>query len=231
MRIALAAGILLVAGTPAFGHRLDEYLQGTLISVEKNSLHAEMTLTPGVAVFPFLISSIDTDADGAISQEEQAAYARSVLRDLSLSIDGQRVTPRLRSLRFPTIGEMKEGRGEIHLDVDADLPAGGRNRNIQLENRHQSKISAYQVNCLIPRDLAIHIAVQHRNYSQSLYRLEYADTDVRADSPLSAFWSGGLGWLGAIALVLCLRALFLWRQRAGRPGPLPENQTFAATLD
>ncbi len=47
-----AAAILVLAGTPAFAHRLDEYLQGTIISVEKNRVDFQMTLTPGVAVFP-----------------------------------------------------------------------------------------------------------------------------------------------------------------------------------
>ena len=44
-----AAVILLLAGTPALAHRLDEYLQGTLISVEKARLQAQMTLDSRVS--------------------------------------------------------------------------------------------------------------------------------------------------------------------------------------
>ena len=44
--------IVLFAASPAHAHRLDEYLQGALISVEKNRVDAQLTLTPGVAVFP-----------------------------------------------------------------------------------------------------------------------------------------------------------------------------------
>ncbi len=55
MRLPLAAALLIVAaGVPVSAHRLDEYLQGTIISVEKNRLQAQMTLTPGV-----LFSSAD----------------------------------------------------------------------------------------------------------------------------------------------------------------------------
>ena len=49
MRTVLVAAISVLIALPASAHRLDEYLQGTIISVEKNRLHAEMTLTPGVA--------------------------------------------------------------------------------------------------------------------------------------------------------------------------------------
>jgi hypothetical protein len=52
------------------------------------------------------------------------------LGDLSLKIDGQVLTPRLVSTRFPAIQEMKEGRGEIQIEFAADLPSGGPNRKL-----------------------------------------------------------------------------------------------------
>ncbi|MEP7353247.1 MAG: hypothetical protein ABI824_08460, partial [Acidobacteriota bacterium] len=119
MNARLIIATLALAAPPTFAHRLDEYLQGTTISIESNRLHAEMTLTPGVAVFPRLIASMDTNADGAISDQEQRAYADAVLGDLTLSIDGRCVMPQLRSARFPSIADMREGRGEVHVDFDA----------------------------------------------------------------------------------------------------------------
>lgn len=211
----VAAALLVLSGiaTPAFAHRLDEYLQGTILSVGKSTLQAEITLMPGVAVFPFLISQIDTDANGVISEAEQRAYAARVLRDLSLSIDGDRLAPRLTSMRFPAIGEMREGRGGIQLEFEADLPRGGRNRKLTLENHHQSRIAAYQVNCLVPRDPHIRIASQNRNYSQSHYELDYEETDVRAAPFFLGLWSGRLIWLSPIALLLFTRLTLLWRRR------------------
>ena len=211
-----AAAILLLAGTPALAHRLDEYLEATLISVEKNRVQAQITLTPGVAVLPIVLAKIDTDADRAISETEQRAYAERVLRDLSLTIDGHRLTPQLLSLHFPTIDEMKEGLGEIQIEFNADLPRGGLNRKLIFENYHQSKIAAYQVNCLVPRDPDIRIVAQNRNYSQSHYELDYAQAGVSFfSSPLSfAWWSGDGGWLSALALFLFARLALRSRQRA-----------------
>jgi len=125
MRLAAAGAILLFVGTPAFAHRLDEYLQATTISVEKDRVQAQIRMTPGVAVFPVVLAHIDTDADGVISEAEQRAYAEGVLGDLSLTIDGDRLQLRLVSSKFANIEEMKEGRGEIQLEFDADVPGGG----------------------------------------------------------------------------------------------------------
>ena len=194
----------MLAATPAWGHRLDEYLQGAILTVEKNRVEVEMTLTPGVAVYRGLIAQIDTNSDGVISEAEQHAYAESVVRDLSLTIDGSRLAPELLSIRFPALDEMKEGRGEIQLDFNVALPAGGRTRKLVFENHHQSRISVYQVNCLVPRDPHIRIASQERNYSQSHYQLEYQQTDVGPGRP-------SLGWLGVFAI---LPLVLLHRKRA-----------------
>jgi hypothetical protein len=214
VRPGLAAGaILLLVGTTATAHRLDEYLQGTLISIEKNRLQVQITLTPGVAVFPFLLGDMDADADGVISETEQSAYASRVLRDLSLTMDGRPLTPQLISRQFPTIEEMKEGRGEIRIEFSAVLPSGGPSRKLIFENHHQSRIAAYQVNCLVPRDPNIRIVAQNRNYSQSLYQLEYSQADVDLGSPILAWWSSDRVSLGMVALLLLARLALLWRQR------------------
>jgi hypothetical protein len=230
MRAKLAALILLLTGTPALSHRLDEYLQGTILSVGKNRLQAQMTLTPGVAVYPIVLAGIDTDADGVISETEQRAYADRVLRDLSLTIDGHRLTPRLVSMEFPAIEEIKKGRGEIRIEFDADLPRNGSNRTLTLENHHQNRIAAYQVNCLVPSDPDIRIVAQNRNYWQSHYELEYVQAGVRSDPLSLAWWSGDRGWLVTVALLLFVRFAFLWRQRARIANQRPAHPCYSKQL-
>jgi hypothetical protein len=219
-RILPAAAILLLAGTPALAHRLDEYLQGTILAVEKNRMDAQITLTPGVAVFPILIAEIDTDGDGSISATEQRAYVDRVLGDLSLKIDGRRLTPRLLSMEFPAIEEMREGRGEIRIEFEASLPSGGPNRKLTLENHHQKGIAAYQVNCLVPRNRDIRILAQKRNYTQSFYELDYVQAGMRSNS-LAAAWMQVIGKpqgigkpLETIALLLFAWVALLWARRS-----------------
>jgi len=217
MTTKLAAAIFALAASAAWAHRLDEYLQGTILSVEHDRLQAQMTLTPGVAVLPLVMAEIDRDADGEVSAEEQQTYAQRVLNEVSLAIDGVHLTPRLASVRFPALAEMKEGRGEIQIEWVADLPRGGRNRRLLFENHHQSRLSVYQVNVLVPRDPAIGIVAQNRNYTQSRYELEYAQMDVQSD--VASKLSGGVSWIGAMALLLATRFVLVKRRAATAPSP------------
>jgi hypothetical protein len=208
-----AALILLLAATPAIGHRLDEYLQATLITVGKDRVQAQLRLVPGVAVLPFVLGSIDTDANEAISEVEQDAYAGRVLHDLSLTLDGDRLPLRLVSMRFPKVEEMKQGLGEIQLEFAADVPRGGGKRRLIFENHHQTAIAAYLVNSLVPQDPDIRITAQNRNYLQSFYELDYQQAGGRPAGVFFAGLSGTGAWLGMVVLLLSARLAFLWRQR------------------
>jgi hypothetical protein len=167
------AFILFMLRAPASAHRLDEYLQATILSVEKDRLQASLRLVPGVAVSSPIIGAIDTNADGVISAAEGRAYAERVVSDLSLSADGHVLRPRLLSFDFPKIDDMREGLGEINIELAADLPPGNSNRKVVFENHHLPRISAYLVNCLVPRDRNIQVVAQNRNSNQSFYRLDY----------------------------------------------------------
>jgi hypothetical protein len=213
MKLLFAAGaVLLSAAVPGTAHRVDEYLQATLLSIEKDHVSAQLRLVPGIAVVPFVLASIDADRDGLLSIAEQKAYAERVLRDIALTIGGDPLRLQLISANFATIEEMKEGRGEIQLQVRATLPPGGRNRRLIYENHHQRGIAAYLVSSAVPRDPSIRITGQSRNDDQSVYQLDYEQPGV---SPLSlSWWSAGRLWTGAAAVFLLARLALLGR--AGR---------------
>lgn len=218
MRIGLALAILLLAPTPAIPHRLDEYLQATLLSVGKDRLQAEITLTPGVAVFPIVAAEIGIGADGAVSEATERAYAGRVLRDLSLTLDGHALIARILSVRFPSPDAIRQGLGAIQIEFQADLPRGGPRRTLVFENRHHSAVGAYLVNCLVPRDPAIQILAQHRNYSQSLYQLDYLQAGVTSQTLDLGWWSYDRLWLSAVALLLFARFAFWWHRRSRGAG-------------
>jgi hypothetical protein len=172
-KLAAAIAIFLSLASDGFAHRLDEYLQATIISLEKDRIQASMRLIPGIAVSSAVMAIIDTNADGVISEAERHGYAERVLSDLSLSIDGRVLKPQLLRVDFPTVEDMKEGLGEIKIEFTAKLMRGGSNRKIVFENHHQRRISAYLVNCLVPRDRDIQVVAQSRNENQSFYQLDY----------------------------------------------------------
>jgi len=190
----IAAGLIaLCFAKGALAHRLDEYLQATILTVEKVRVAASMRLIPGVSVASAVIASIDSNGDGVLSAEEQQAYAERVLAGLTLTVDGTRLHPKLVSVDFPTLELMRQGLGEIHLEFAADLPPGGPNRQLVLENRNREGKTVFLVNCLVPQDRDIRMMGQTRNEDQSFYRLDYVQAGVEPSSRL-ARWVGGVRW-------------------------------------
>src|SRR5580658_4740604 len=188
-KLVVATAIVVALAAPASAHRLDEYLQATLISVEKDHIQASIRLIPGVAVSSAVIATIDSNGDGVISEAEKWAYAERVLGDLSLVVDGNPLRPKLVSVDFPSIEQMKEGLGEIQIVLTADLSRGGPNRRLILENHHQNRIAAYLVNCLVPRDPDIRIVAQNRDELQSLYELDYVQGGIPSQRAAIKWWT------------------------------------------
>lgn len=212
LRVAAASVVVLSSGTFASAHRLDEYLQATTISLEKDRIQVELHLTPGVAVFPSVMATIDTDHDGTISKTEERAYVQRVQADLSLLINGERLALRLISARFPGVEQMQQGLGDMQFDFLADVPDAGRERTLVFENHHQGPIASYLVNCLVPGDPDIRIAGQNRNYEQSRYELEYLQEGFQGPMSLG-WWRGSPAWIGSLTILLVARLTALWCQR------------------
>ena len=89
-RLALLLALLALPSA-VFAHRDDQYLQATLVAIEPSGVRLQINLTPGVAVAEQVLAEIDRDRDGAISQNEAAAYAELIKRDLALRVDGRDV--------------------------------------------------------------------------------------------------------------------------------------------
>lgn len=214
--VALVAATMLLA-TPAHAHWLDQYLQATTILVGKDRVHAQLRLTPGIAIFSRVIADIDANTDGVISVYEQHAYAERVLRDITVRIDGADVPLTLSSVTFSSLDEMKEGRGVISIDCSATAPARGVNRQLTFENRHQRAMAVYLVNALVPTDPDVHVVDQNRNYEQSLFTLDYS-LDVAGAVAQPNTWPRGTAlWLIASAVLLFVPTALRWRRRRARP--------------
>jgi hypothetical protein len=195
--------LMTIVSTPAFAHRLDEYLQAVTVAVGHDRMQAQIRMTPGVAVSRIVLSAIDTNGNGVISATEQRAYAERVIRDLSFALDGTALPVRLVSWSFPDVAAMQEGRGDIVIDFDAVLTAGATARQLTLENRHHREIAVFLVNALVPTDPAIRIAEQDRNAEQSFYRLDFVDShEATALTPDASFAAGVAAFIGAVLLLL-----------------------------
>ncbi len=165
---------LLVLPSAAFAHRLDEYLQATLVVIEPDELRLEIQLTPGVAVAQQVLDRIDRDHNNVISTNEAAAYAKRLGRDLVVHLDQRKNAIHLIASTFPPPAELRAGTGIIQLEFSLESKsfAAGAHRLI-LRNRHLRKLSVYLFNAAQPRSQAIQITRQKRNATQRVGEIEF----------------------------------------------------------
>jgi hypothetical protein len=198
----------LIGRAPA--HRLDEYLQATLIGVTRDGTDVEIRLTPGVAMLPVLMAVIDQDRDGTISCEEERAYVARVIREVELRVDGVPAPLSLVESKFPTLEAMHEGLGTIAIK----LRTARNGHELRFENRHLPQVSAYLVNCLAAPSDGLVVSRQVRDELQRSIAFEYGFGAGAAPAPRAAW----------VALGMLLAARWGWRlacQRArgrGRDG-------------
>ncbi len=206
----VAAGVLLAAWlvAPVSAHRLDEYLQATLLGVTRQGVEVELQLTPGVAVLPSVVAVIDRNLDGQISPDEERAYSAWVLKDLDLKIDGRSVPLRIVESQYPSLQDMHEGLGSIRLKMKADC-AG---HELRFENRHLPELSVYLVNCLADSGAGLTVGKQERDEAQKSIRFVYSFV---GDTAVASTW---LAWFGGV-VVLAAGGMVLYRYRRS---PLPK---------
>ena len=203
-----------LAGNAA-SHRLDEYLQATMIGLTQRGVDLEIHLTPGVAVLPVVMAAIDRDRDGSISDEEARAYAARVLRDVELRVDGKAAPLSLTATTFPTLEEMRQGLGTIRLKLRASGVEGDvAIHQLRFGNRHLPHVSVYLVNCLAaPRD-GLTVWRQERDEAQRSIAFGYS-FGKSADGG-SAWFAREPFWLATIGALLLARLAMLgfsWKPR------------------
>ncbi len=110
MRLIATLLLCLICVRPARAHRLDEYLQATLIAVESDRVNVEIDLTPGVRVAELVLWLIDSDGDGRITDQEARAYAGRVLSKVGLDRDGRARPLRLLHVTVPPRSTIEAGR-------------------------------------------------------------------------------------------------------------------------
>lgn len=172
-RLALLLALLALPSA-VFAHRDDQYLQATLVAIEPSGVRLQIHLTPGVAVAETVLAEIDRDRDGAISENEAAAYAESLKRALTLRLNGRRLELKITVSEFVEPAELRTGGGIIKIEFFATPgPLAAGPHRLTLENRHLTKMSVYLINAAQPRSAAVRITLQKRNENQSTGEIEF----------------------------------------------------------
>jgi hypothetical protein len=211
-RIGVSALLALSLVGGADAHRLDEYLQATLIGVTRDGTDVEIQLTPGVAMLPVLMAVIDQDGDGRISPGEERAYVGRVAREVELRVDGVPAPLSLIESQFPTIEAMREGLGTIRLK----LRTARSGHELRFENRHLPQVSAYLVNCLAAPSDGLVVGRPVRDEAQRSIEFEYSFGAGAVPGPRAAWIALGPFWSSLIGMLLAARmAVLLYKARQG----------------
>ncbi len=209
-RMGVCALLALGLAECASAHRLDEYLQATLIGVTREGIELEIRLTPGVAIMPVWMAVVDQDRDGRISAGEQRAYVDRVVREVELRVDGVPAPLSLVESSFPPLEAMREGLGSIAIKLRT--PRTGH--ELRFENRHLPEVSVYLVNCLADSDGLV-VTRQERDKAQKSIAFDYSFAGA---VPLGPFWPAAIG------IPLVMRMAFLIYKRCTTPSaynPVP----------
>jgi hypothetical protein len=211
MGVSALLALSLVGGAAA--HRLDEYLQATLIGVTPDGIDVEIQLTPGGAMLPVWMAVIDQDGDGRISPGEERAYVGRVAREIELRVDGVPAPLSLIESSFPALEAMRAGLGTIRIK----LHAARSGHELRFENRHLPQVSVYLVNCLADPSNGLVVGRQERDEAQRSIAFEYSFGAGAIPGPRLAWIAMGPFWPAAIGMLLVTRmAVLLYKAKHGK---------------
>src|SRR5207247_8511900 len=144
--------------------------------------------------------------DGAVSEAEADAYARRVLADVSLSVDGRRLALRLedralsaRGQEVPDVDAMILGTGTIRLRAAAEVRQPAGEHALGYRNGHRPDASVYLANALAPQDRRVRLGPQRRDALQHSLAFDYELASGRR--------SAEAGWIGTAAAMIGLIAV------------------------
>lgn len=165
---------LIVFPSMALAHRLDEYLQATLVTIDPTEIRLQINLTPGVEVADKVLALVDRDHDGMISTNEARAYCELLKSDLSMQLDGHKMSLKLTASNFPQLAELRTGWGIIQMEFSASIgPLAPGTHKLALKNHHLPDLSVYLFNAAQPRSNLVQIAKQKRNKNQSTGEIQF----------------------------------------------------------
>ena len=155
-------------------HRLDEYLQATIVSIEPGDIRNQINLTPGVAVAERVLALIDRNRDGLISTNEAWAYAEMLRADLRVQIGGRRVEFGISDFNFTDVSDLHTGSGIVQIEfvlMAKSLTPGPH--IVGIANHHLPAFSVYLINAAQPATESIQITKQARNKNQSRGKIHF----------------------------------------------------------
>ena len=185
--LGLLALLLVVLARPAaaLAHPLDVYLQASYITIAPAQMVVELDLSPGVLVAPQALKELDTNNDGQISDAEGQVYSASILRNVTLQVDGKPLLLEMTKIEMPSYLALQAGYGTIRVFTHTALADGlTGTHQIAYTNANASTGVTYQVNAFVDKGVAITLGKQNRDSTQQTLTVDYAISGATLATPL-----------------------------------------------
>jgi hypothetical protein len=176
--LAVLCTAMLAYASAADAHTLDEYVQALRVEVGRARLLVYLDLTPGTNIAAHVLQRIDHNDDGVLSPTEAEAYARSVIADLAITLDGHDVALSLVRAETPAAEELRDGQGTIRIETSTRAATSSGRHRLIIHNGHLPSVSVYLANALLPDTADIHILQQARDLHQQTFSLDYEARSV-----------------------------------------------------
>ncbi|MFC4453593.1 hypothetical protein [Deinococcus sonorensis] len=133
----------------AQAHPVDEVVQGAYLTLAPGAVQLELDLTPGPLVAGPFITALDPNADGRVTVNEARAYAVSVLRQSTLTIDGKAAGWTVDRVDVPSLESLKVGSDTLKIYATARRPDRAGAATLSYQNRYQPANSQWMANVFL----------------------------------------------------------------------------------
>lgn len=198
MRARLLLPLALIWATPAAAHP-EHYEQAAYVTLGRDRVTLQLELSAGPLVASRVVRAIDANGDLEFSKEEERAYTNALLREVSLEVDGQALTPTLSSARFPPASHLMTGEDQLRFTFTAALPrlGVGQHRAV-FRNNHRLVQSSYSAHAF-PGGREVVVGKQTRDTPQQQLRVDYEVKPPAPGNPVT--WPDARSTAVALGLV------------------------------
>ncbi len=152
-KVFIAVLLLVAALEEVKAHPVNELLEGAYVTLTPDAINLELDLTPGEQVSAKLLSQLDPNQDGRVSELEAHNFAQQVIKATILKWDGQPKTWTLERVIVPPYSNLTLGGDTVKIYAKSKLsvPNGVTSgaHTLLFNNLYQLGPSRYMVNIFL----------------------------------------------------------------------------------
>ena len=112
-------------------------MQAAYLSLAPNTVILELDITPGAKVAGGIVALLDSNADNKISADESQSFARLVLGNVALTLDGAPATWVITNVTLPAVDALQSGNDILKIAATANRPESVGMHTLSYQNAYR----------------------------------------------------------------------------------------------